>query len=291
MKKKLKIGIISRVESKTIERALAQEAERRGHEYTIIPFISGDISNSEAVCEEAGLLDFDVLYYRTSLGYVWAQVLETYLHTHNRRAVNLRYNDHSFLEKKTFQTTKVASAGFVTPKTIIDSTDEYAKLVGELGVPFVAKADTSSQGKDVHLIHTEEEFNEVAATRFEKKIFYQEYIPHDFDCRVHLVGGKAVASYRRLPAGNEFRCNISQGGSMEALSERDKEITYPLAEKIAEVLGLELHVVDFMHSTKDDSYIFTEINSNPGWEVWDEEATGVDMNMLVMDYLEKVAEE
>ncbi len=288
-KKKIRIGVISRVQSDTIDLALKKEAEKRGHTYTKIVFSTEDVTDAENILTQAGLLEYDVLYYRTSLGYVWAQVIEAYLSKHKKEALNLQYITHAFLEKKTYQTATVSRENVLTPKTVLDTSNDFKTIASKLGSPFVVKADVSSQGRDVHLVHSEKEFMTTSSKSLRKPCFYQEYIPHEYDCRVHLVGGKPVASYRRVPNSGEFRSNVSLGGRMEALSNEDKNALYPLAEQVAKILNLDLHVVDFMRSKITGKYYFTEVNSNPGWNKWNPNATGVNMNSLVMDYFEAYA--
>lgn len=272
-----------------MEEALPREARARGHTVKRISFETACLNAGDTVFEDTGLLDCDILYYRTSLGYMWSQALERYLEKHGRKAHNLIALEHPYLEKKTYQIMVAVEHGITVPLTILDTTDEYAALVEQLGSPFIAKADVSSQGRNVHMISSPEEFVPIVAGRDEMQYFYQEYIPHTHDCRIHLVEGKAVASYKRIPMKGDFRSNVSRGAEMKGLTEEEKEALYPLAERVAEVFGLDIHVVDFLPRTTDGTYFMAEINSNPGWAKWNMEATGVHMNALVLDYFERTA--
>jgi glutathione synthase/RimK-type ligase-like ATP-grasp enzyme len=289
MRDKLRIGVISRVRSNTISKELAREARTRGHTYDRIVFNTVAITDAKKEFESARLLGYDILYYRTSLGLVWARELERYLSKHDRSAINLRTVKYPFLGEKIQQTLTVAAAGIRTPKTLVDATGDYQTIAKELGTTFVLKASVSAQGADVHLVHSEQELASYLSTRGTNDYFYQEYVPHDYDCRIHLVGGKAVAAYRRVPVEGDFRCNVSRGACMKELTNNDKATFYPLAEQIAGLFGLDMHVVDFLTSTEDGKYRFIEINDNAGWEVSDGLATGVDMSVLAMDYFEEVA--
>jgi len=291
MSKKLKVGVIAREESPTINHALAGEAKRRGHEFHDISIKQAEVTHADEVLDTFDLLSYDVLYYRTCLGFMWSQAVQRYAKKHGRKVVNLISLDHPFLERKTYQAYLAGEHGIPTPKTLIDATQSYDDIVAVLGTPFIAKADISSQGRDVYMVDSKESFEELTKDRRPLDLFYQEYIPHDFDCRVHLVGGKPVTSYTRIPAEGEFRSNVALGGSMEALTEEEKAVAYPLAEKVAQAFDLDLHVVDFLKHRDTGEFVLAELNSNPGWDKWNKEATGVDMNVLVMDYLEKVVEE
>jgi RimK family alpha-L-glutamate ligase len=290
MTKELRIGVISRISSKTIDTELAREARLRGHSYDRIAFDTVDLTQTERMFRDAKLLTYDVLYYRTSLGSVWARALERYLATYGRRAVNLVAIQFPFLNDKALQALTVSMAGILTPKTILDATYKYETITQELGTPFVAKRKESSQGKGVYLIHSEDAFRVKVERKDRNKYVYQEFIPHDYDCRIHLIDGKAAAGYRRIHCAEDFRCNVSLGASMEPLSSKDEEVLYPLAERVADVFGLEMHVVDFMVHKETKEYYFVEINDNPGWEMSDMEATGVDMSAKVIDSFEKACE-
>jgi len=291
MAEKIHIGVVSRLTSGTIDKELAQEARKRGHRYEQIVFDTVNITKVEKTFEALHLLDYDVLYYRTSLGIVWARALQRYLLHSGRRAINLRAVELPFLGDKSLQTLAVATAGIRTPVTVLDATQSHDAIVEEVGTPFVAKANNSAQGRDVHLIHTEEEFKVLLKERQHTDYLYQEYVAHEYDCRIHLVAGKPVAGYRRMKMINDFRCNVSLGAEMMPLSEADKTALFPLAEQVADLLKLDLHVVDFLRSKESGEYYFVEINDNPGWGLSDKDATGVDMSALVIDYFERVAAE
>ena len=288
MNKKLNIGVISRVKSQTIQTELAREAHLRGHCYTRVVFDEADLTQADATFAKAKLLKYDVLYYRTSLGPVWALALQKYLTRHNRRAINLIAMEFPFLDDKAQQALSAASSGVLTPKTIIDKSYEYASIEAQLGSVFVAKAGISSQGKDVHLIRSKAEFDAFIEKRTKKEYVYQEYMPHDYDCRIHLVDGKAVCGFRRVQNSEDFRCNVSLGACMEPLGAEDQSALFPLANKLSKSLNLQLHVVDFLLNKEDGKYYFVEINDNPGWETSDGEATGVDISALVIDSFERI---
>ena len=283
----LRIGVISRVASATVSVELAREAKKRGHQYEQIVFDSCPVAQAEEAFIQAKLLDFDVLYYRTSLGIVWAQALQHYLSKHGKRAINLNAIEFPFLNDKSFQSLAVAKAGILTPQTILDSNNDYKTIVTKVGTPFVAKACNSSQGKDVHLINSPDEFRSFLKTRTKTSYIYQEFISHDYDCRIHLVGGQAAAGYGRVQSSDDFRCNVSLGARMESLDIVEEAILFRLANNVARVFNLELQAVDFLKNTTDGKYYFVEINNNPGWETSDTDATGVDLSAAVIDSFEK----
>jgi len=79
------------------------------------------------------------------------------------------------------------------------------------------------------------------------------------------MGDKVVSAMRRT-GKKDFRANISQGGSGEAveLSEADQA----LCIKASQVLGLEFSGVDLIKDQDENSYV-VEVNGNPGSKIID----------------------
>lgn len=289
MNKKLNIGVISRVESKGFHEGVGREARRRGHNYTRIVFDKADLTQPDLSFDKAELYKYDVLYYKTSLGFVWSLALQKYLARHNLRIIGMTVQEFPYLNSKAQQAISVASIDIPMPKTIFDMTNNYGSIESELGSVFVAKACESSQGKHVYLIESKDQFDLFIQNRTKNEYIYQEYLPHDYDCRINIIGGKAVCGYRRSQNSDDFRCNVSLGAEIEPLGETDRSILFPWADKISKLFNLELHTVDFLLSKKDGKYYFIEVNDNPGWKVSTSGVTGMDLNALVVDSFEEAA--
>lgn len=61
-----------------------------------------------------------------------------------------------------------------------------------------------------------------------------------------------------------------------------------LATKTASLFDFEVLAIDFMRSSENNEFYFTEINLNPGWEISDENATNVDLSAVTADYFESL---
>jgi hypothetical protein len=289
MSKIISVGLISSVDSGTVIMELMPEAERRGHKFTQIVFDQAELTSTREVFEQKNLLSFDVLYYRTGLGNVWARELELFLKDNNRIAINLDVVNHPYRNYKTQQILQAARTDVMMPKTIVGKNCNYENIKKVLGSKFIIKADRSSGGRDVHIIESGEEFTSLDNDCELNDYLYQEYLPHDHDFRIHLIDGKAIAAYKRVPVKGDFRTNVTIGGSMHSVTDEVKEVLYPAAEKVASLLGLNICAVDFLERSTDGAYFFMETNINPGWENSDTEATGVNMSSLVVDYFEQLA--
>ena len=109
----------------------------------------------------------------------------------------------------------------------------------------------------------------------------QEFIKESCgrDVRVNVVGGKVVSAMERYNE-NDFRSNITNGGSMRRVSLSEEMAN--AAIKATEAIGLDFAGVDVLFGK--DGPIVCEVNSNPHFKS-SLECTGVDMSELIMDYV------
>lgn len=192
----------------------------------------------------------------------------------------------------------LSEAGIPVPETVVAPVPSgfsgygevgfIDRVAGILGEPFVLKERHGSYGRQVHLFDREE------AKRFAGSIGNRPFLMQRFvaesgcsDVRVHVVGGRAVASFRRRAPPGDFRSNITGGGSMEACVPTDEETG--IAIRSAEVLGLDFAGVDILSG--QDSPLVCEVNSNAHMENT-LACTGVDVSEAiirhVLDSMEKM---
>lgn len=123
------------------------------------------------------------------------------------------------------------------------------------------------------------------------RYFYVEkFIDNDnTDYRVDIVDGKFIACYGRKANGNDWRTNISSGGSV-FLREPD-EAVINLALKAAKVTGLDIAGVDIIYDRKKDEYVVLEVNGIPAFATPEQEKMGLDFNdkkiELIVDLIDK----
>ena len=178
-----------------------------------------------------------------------------------------------------------------TPKTVISpKTFEgvgYNKLefvenaTRVLGLPVIIKEAYGSFGAQVYLASSLGEAKEIVTSLGHKDFIMQEFIAESRgrDVRVNVVGGCVVSAMERYNE-NDFRSNISNGGSM-----RNIELC-PEIEKAALVaakaIGLDFAGVDVLFGK--DGPIVCEVNSNPHFKS-SLECTGVDMSEKIIEYI------
>jgi RimK family alpha-L-glutamate ligase len=158
----------------------------------------------------------------------------------------------------------------------------------EFGWPVIAKHEKGYQGKSVRKFENQEELERFVNKINEKNVgmfLWQKYLPTRWDIRVIVLDGVAIGAMKRSAVGKEFRSNYSLGGAVEKweLSAADKL----LAEKVAEVCGLDYGGVDIMKDEKGNSYVL-EVNRQCQFQGF-EKATGVNVAKLVVEMVKSRA--
>lgn len=148
-----------------------------------------------------------------------------------------------------------------------------------LGLPIIIKEACGSFGQQVYIANKFEEATKIFEKIKFKDCLIQEFISSSFgkDVRINVVGGEVVASMLRFN-DNDFRSNVSNGGSMKAFSPTDKQ--KEIAIKACNILGLTFAGVDVLFGENDEPYI-CEVNSNPHFKTTFG-CTGVDMSEKIL---------
>ena len=171
------------------------------------------------------------------------------------------------------------------PKTIIaplsffetDYSTFVKKAAEELGLPLVFKECFGSFGEQVFLCESEAE---ILSRISGKPFLLQEFIAESrgADIRLEIVDGKCVAAMKRTNK-NDFRSNITNGGTAEPYAPTDAEIS--AAVTACRVLGLTFGGVDILSG----GYV-CEVNSN-AHIINIMNATGVDVAPYIFEAIKK----
>lgn len=167
---------------------------------------------------------------------------------------------------KTYQI--LSQNGINIPKSIYISSGvkrrnyTYNEVCQYLGTDkFVLKPVFGSKGKDIYLIKTEKEFNDIL-NDFSGICIFQEFIDttNGKDIRSFVIADKYQGSaYRTNP--DDFRQNYSLGAKVYRLQEKDENIIN-VAEAAARALNLWSCTVDLL--INENGYYVCEVNSIPG---------------------------
>ena len=168
--------------------------------------------------------------------------------------------------------TRVAAVGLPVPETVTcEQPSEAMECFRTFerrrpGRGVVVKPLFGSEGRGLRLLIDEDRarcaFEELAA---EDAVFYlQEFIPHPgWDLRVLVIDNRVAACMRRRSAGgDEWRTNISLGGSGEPVVP-DATITR-LSIEAAAAVGTRIAGVDLIPDEIGQLSI-VEVNAAPGW--------------------------
>ena len=182
---------------------------------------------------------------------------------------------------------KISSAKIKVPKTVIaDNSVHIDWLVNQIGgLPAIAKTLRGSQGVGVIILESERQTNTTLETFYKQKtkLLLQQFIDSNAtDIRAIVIDNKVVVAMKRTSNTNDFRANISLGGSGEKiiLSDADKEMCI----KASNACGLTVSGVDLLKDANGTSYII-EVNTNYGYHV--ESITGVDISTPLIKYCEE----
>lgn len=172
-----------------------------------------------------------------------------------------------------FHTSQILSnANIAVPTTMLVHFPITNNLIAtQIGFPCVIKVLVGSFGEGVYLCHSENEYNKLIEflknLDNDKKLLVQEFLNDcpGADLRVFVVGNKVLGAMKRTAPPNDFRANITIGGTGESY------LVTPEIEKIAlataKALGLEIAGIDLLFDNR--GFRVCEANSNPGFNGFD----------------------
>ena len=110
------------------------------------------------------------------------------------------------------------------------------------------------------------------------RYFYLErFINYDnTDYRIDIVDGEIVGCYGRKAPPNEWKTNITSGGSI-ILRELDDEIA-ELSIQAAKITGLDIAGVDLIYDREREEYVVLEVNGIPAFATPEQEQFGLNFN-------------
>jgi ribosomal protein S6--L-glutamate ligase len=124
------------------------------------------------------------------------------------------FHTYKFAQDKIKQTAAFNMLGIPHPETkILYGNNPKQNFLSFFAFPFIAKkAKGSAKGNDVYLIQNTEDLFLYLTNK--GPAYIQEYFPIDRDMRVIIIGKKIRLAYWRIAAKDNFKTNISQGGTI-----------------------------------------------------------------------------
>ena len=127
------------------------------------------------------------------------------------------------------------------------------------------------------------------------RYFYVEkFIKYDnTDYRVDIVDGEFVGCYGRRASSNDWRTNITSGGSVFLREPTDEVIN--LAKRATEICGADIAGVDIIYDLEREEYIVIEVNGIPAFATPEQEKMGLNFNKkkidLIVDLIDRKTKE
>ncbi len=292
----MKIAILSRRRKLYSTQRLVQAAEARGHVVEVVDTLRCymNIASHKPSIHYKGrsLEDFDAVIPRigASITFYGTAVLRQCemmgMFAVNQSIAIARSRD------KLRSLQLLARKGIGLPVTGFahspDDTQDLIRMVG--GSPLIIKLLEGAQGMGVVLAETPKAAESVidAFAGLKANILVQEFIK-EADCsdiRCFVIGGKVVAAMKRQAKVGEFRSNLHQGGSSEAIKITPEERM--IAVRAVKIMGLKVAGVDLMRSNHGP--LVLEVNSSPGLKGI-EAITGIDVADQIIHFIEQHAKQ
>ena len=117
------------------------------------------------------------------------------------------------------------------------------------------------------------------------RYFYVEkFIKYDnTDFRVDIVDGKFVACYGRKAGGNDWRTNVTSGGSVFLREANDELID--VAIRSCKACDVDIGGVDIIYDQEKEEYIVLEVNGIPAFATPEQEKMGLNFNDKKIDLI------
>ena len=117
------------------------------------------------------------------------------------------------------------------------------------------------------------------------RYFYVEkFIKYDnCDFRVDIVDGEFISCYGRKASKNDWRTNITAGGSVFVREANDKIID--IAKKACKVCGVDIGGVDIIYDEEKEEYVILEVNGIPAFATPEQETLGLNFNDHKIDLI------
>lgn len=146
--------------------------------------------------------------------------------------------------------------------------------------PVVVKDVDSQRGKGVRLCYDETTLR-MEVERYGHSVIIQKYMDITYDLRVICVGDKVVGAIKRVSSTDDFRTNVSLGGSAISFAITPEEEA--LALRAHRSLDHDISGVDIARGPGGEPFVI-ETNISPEWQGF-KAATGIDVAHEIIKYI------
>ncbi len=173
------------------------------------------------------------------------------------KEVSDKFSSHMKMKQNEIPTLKTAYV------PMMESIDVALDFI-DTEFPIIIKVNNGAAGIGVMKADKYEDYVSIAQSmiNLDTDIIIQRFVPHNFDIRIIILDGKAIASTKRIKSEHDFRTNLHQGGTSKPYKATPHEIE--IAEKVANLFDTKYCGVDLINDGKN-TYVL-EVNSSPGSE-------------------------
>lgn len=260
----MKFCLVSGSKGEDVKQHFLRAAKKHFSTVTYAPLDKISIDGGvKAIYRGTDLATYDAVYVRAfNDDFLRAEVLLSVL---ERTDVYLpvSLDGYQLTNHKFHSIARAARIGIPVPDSSLAVTPESSLRINkEIGFPVVLKLLRGFGGKGVMLLRSEAELKPVLDTLqvFNEFPSGQKYLESGGrDIRAIVIGDETIG-IRRQSTGNEWRANVSSGGSAERIDLPDS--VSEMARNVASLFGLDICAVDFIESA-DEAYMI-EVNFTPG---------------------------
>ncbi len=117
-----------------------------------------------------------------------------------------------------------------------------------------------------------------------REVFVEKFINYDnTDFRVDIVDGQYVGCYGRKAGGNDWRTNVTSGGSVFMRECNDDVLK--VAINAAKACGTDIAGVDIIYDQEKEEYVVLEVNGIPAFATPEQEKMGLNFNDKKIDLI------
>jgi ribosomal protein S6--L-glutamate ligase len=205
------------------------------------------------------------------------------------------YDAFALTEDK-FQTSfALRNAGVATPDYKLCHRDDHSRLkkIIKKWDKMIYKPTDGWGGVGLTKIESEANLDMLMPflNQMDLRFFYVEkFLKYDnTDFRVDVVDGKFVGCYGRKAGGNDWRTNVTSGGSVFVREPNDAVVD--LAIRASEVCGTDIAGVDIIYDQEKEEYVVLEVNGIPAFATPEQEKMGLNFNNkkieLIVDMIDR----
>lgn len=263
-------------------RRLREEGRDLGHETVSIAWQDIRVTTDDGrglriATRDHDFASFDIIIPRSSKGAssVTSPITNSHRHIFNLLPsfcahrdiflLNGIYFSSNRLRGKLAEQAFLAENGFPGIPTVTLTRDVEAHEI-PFPYPVVVKTNFGSRGQGVHRAKSLEQVRELTRKydALHEHCIAQTYLPTQSDFRILTLGTKTIGAIERIPRGNEWRTNLSLGGSAIAVNDDRLQSLSNLTSRIASSLSIDYAGIDILEYM--GRLFIIEINDLPQFE-------------------------